>query len=57
MVQTLKTAVVKDNCHPEWNEELTLAIKDVNTPIHLVSTQTPTPTFFKLQKNLFQNRK
>jgi len=40
MVQTLKTAVVKDNCHPEWNEELTLYIKDVNTPIHLVSTQT-----------------
>ncbi|AES90103.1 putative C2 domain-containing protein [Medicago truncatula] len=34
--QTLKTAVVNDNCHPEWNEELTLYIKDVNTPIHLI---------------------
>ncbi|KAL5055715.1 hypothetical protein RYX36_036397 [Vicia faba] len=37
--QTLKTAVVKDNCHPEWNEELTLFIQDkdlkTKTPIQL----------------------
>ncbi|KAK2434299.1 Calcium-dependent lipid-binding (CaLB domain) family protein [Trifolium repens] len=35
--QTLKTGVVKDNLHPEWNEELTLYIqdKDLNTPIQL----------------------
>ncbi|CAL0313590.1 unnamed protein product [Lupinus luteus] len=33
--QKLKTDVVKDNCNPEWNEELTLCIRDVNTPIHL----------------------
>jgi Ca2+-dependent lipid-binding protein len=41
-VQTLKTGVVKDNLHPEWNEELTLYIqdKDLNTPIQLVSSLT-----------------
>ncbi|TKY69306.1 C2-DOMAIN ABA-RELATED 9 [Spatholobus suberectus] len=33
--QKLKTSVVKNNCNPEWNEELTLSIKDVKTPIHL----------------------
>ncbi|KAJ1418422.1 C2 domain [Sesbania bispinosa] len=35
--QKLKTRVVKNNCNPEWNEELTLSIKDVNvkSPIHL----------------------
>ncbi|XP_028217101.1 protein C2-DOMAIN ABA-RELATED 9-like isoform X1 [Glycine soja] len=33
--QKLKTGVVKDNCNPEWNEEFTLSIKDVKTPIHL----------------------
>ncbi|KAK7251992.1 hypothetical protein RIF29_35647 [Crotalaria pallida] len=33
--QKLKTDVVKDNCNPEWNEELTLYIRDVSTPIHL----------------------
>ncbi|KAL2344723.1 hypothetical protein Fmac_006008 [Flemingia macrophylla] len=33
--QVLKTGVVKDNCNPEWNEELTLYVKDVNIPIHL----------------------
>jgi len=37
-MQKLKTGVVKDNCNPEWNEEFTLSIKDVKTPIHLVST-------------------
>ncbi|XP_058728471.1 protein C2-DOMAIN ABA-RELATED 7-like [Vicia villosa] len=34
-LQKLKTSVVKNNCNPEWNEELTLSIKDVHTPIHL----------------------
>ncbi|XP_020215321.1 protein C2-DOMAIN ABA-RELATED 9 [Cajanus cajan] len=33
--QKLKTRVIKNNCNPEWNEELTLSIKDVKTPIHL----------------------
>ncbi|OIV89330.1 hypothetical protein TanjilG_23293 [Lupinus angustifolius] len=33
--QKLKTDVVKDNCNPEWNEELTLCIRDVNIPIQL----------------------
>ncbi|XP_004505289.1 protein C2-DOMAIN ABA-RELATED 7 [Cicer arietinum] len=33
--QTLKTGVVKDNCNPEWKEELTLYVKDINTPINL----------------------
>ncbi|MED6111072.1 hypothetical protein PIB30_049084 [Stylosanthes scabra] len=31
----LKTRTVKDTLNPEWNEELTLYIKDVNHPIHL----------------------
>lgn len=39
LMQKLKTDVVKDNCNPEWNEELTLYVRDVNIPIHLVSTQ------------------
>ncbi|XP_061355553.1 protein C2-DOMAIN ABA-RELATED 7-like isoform X2 [Gastrolobium bilobum] len=34
--QKLKTGVVKDNCNPEWNEELTLYVRDVNIPVHLV---------------------
>nr|ACU14102.1 unknown [Glycine max] len=33
--QKLKTRVVKNNCNPDWNEELTLSVKDVKTPIHL----------------------
>ncbi|KAK2399552.1 Protein C2-DOMAIN ABA-RELATED 9 [Trifolium repens] len=33
--QKLKTRVVKNNCNPEWNEELTLSVRDVKTPIHL----------------------
>jgi Ca2+-dependent lipid-binding protein len=36
-MQKLKTRVVKNNCNPEWNEELTLSVRDVKTPIHLVS--------------------
>ncbi|GLT99803.1 hypothetical protein SLE2022_172180 [Rubroshorea leprosula] len=33
--QKLKTSVVKNNCNPEWNEELTLSIKEPVVPIHL----------------------
>lgn len=33
--QKLKTRVVKNNCNPEWNDQLTLSIKDPNTPINL----------------------
>ncbi|KAK7308707.1 hypothetical protein VNO77_42333 [Canavalia gladiata] len=33
--QKLKTRFLKKDCNPEWNEELTLSIKDVKTPIHL----------------------
>lgn len=36
-LQKLKTHVVKSHCNPEWNEELTLSIKDITTPIKLVS--------------------
>ncbi|KDP38077.1 hypothetical protein JCGZ_04720 [Jatropha curcas] len=32
---TLKTGVVKNNCNPEWNEELTLSVTDVDVPIRL----------------------
>ncbi|GFP83529.1 probable ADP-ribosylation factor GTPase-activating protein agd13 [Phtheirospermum japonicum] len=34
-LQKVKTSVVKDNCNPVWNEELTISIKDLNTPINL----------------------
>ncbi|KEH40567.1 calcium-dependent lipid-binding (CaLB domain) family protein [Medicago truncatula] len=34
-MQKLKTRVVKNNCNPEWNEELTLSIRDVRVPICL----------------------
>lgn len=36
-MQKLKTRVVKNNCNPEWNDELTLSIEDLNVPINLVS--------------------
>lgn len=36
LMQKLKTRVVKDNCNPEWNEELTLSIADTDVPINLV---------------------
>ncbi|XP_023518613.1 protein C2-DOMAIN ABA-RELATED 7-like [Cucurbita pepo subsp. pepo] len=32
---SLKTRVVKNNCNPEWNDELTLSIADLRTPIGL----------------------
>lgn len=35
LVQKLKTRVVKKNCNPVWNEELTLSISDLNVPINL----------------------
>jgi len=28
--------VVKNNCNPEWNDELTLSIEDLNVPISLL---------------------
>ncbi|KAK7310101.1 hypothetical protein RJT34_07374 [Clitoria ternatea] len=34
--QKLKTRAVKNNCNPEWNEELTLSIKDIQIPINLI---------------------
>ncbi|KAK8655669.1 hypothetical protein V6N13_108241 [Hibiscus sabdariffa] len=33
--QKVKTRYIKKNCNPEWNEELTLSIKDLNAPISL----------------------
>ncbi|XWS22846.1 hypothetical protein CRYUN_Cryun29cG0071000 [Craigia yunnanensis] len=33
--QKLKTCMVKNNCNPEWNDELTLSIIDPNVPITL----------------------
>ncbi|KAE8719639.1 Gag-pro-like protein [Hibiscus syriacus] len=33
--QKVKTRVLKKNCNPEWNDELTLQIKDLNAPITL----------------------
>ncbi|KAL4637832.1 hypothetical protein ACB092_03G105200 [Castanea dentata] len=33
--QKLKTRAVKNNCNPEWNDELTLSISDLNVPITL----------------------
>ncbi|XVF02863.1 hypothetical protein REPUB_Repub04eG0211300 [Reevesia pubescens] len=33
--QKLKTRVVKNNCNPKWNEDLTLSIKDPDVPINL----------------------
>ncbi|KAJ8770084.1 hypothetical protein K2173_010129 [Erythroxylum novogranatense] len=35
LVQKLKTSVVRKNCNPEWQEELTLTITDICTPINL----------------------
>ncbi|ESQ28123.1 hypothetical protein EUTSA_v10019241mg [Eutrema salsugineum] len=34
--QKLKGRTVANNCNPEWNEELTLAIKDSNEPLNLI---------------------
>ncbi|KAK4741659.1 hypothetical protein SAY87_025247 [Trapa incisa] len=33
--QKLKTRTIKNNCNPEWNEHLTLAVIDPNFPILL----------------------
>ncbi|KAL1531945.1 protein C2-DOMAIN ABA-RELATED 7-like [Salvia divinorum] len=33
--QKVKTKVIRGNCNPVWNEELTIYIKDFNTPIVL----------------------
>uniref|UniRef100_A0A7N0TCY2 C2 domain-containing protein n=1 Tax=Kalanchoe fedtschenkoi TaxID=63787 RepID=A0A7N0TCY2_KALFE len=32
----LKTRVVRSNCNPEWNDELTLCVSDHHLPIQLV---------------------
>lgn len=37
LVQKVKTNVVKKNCNPEWCDEVSLSIKDLNDPIELVS--------------------
>ncbi|XP_062110157.1 protein C2-DOMAIN ABA-RELATED 7 isoform X1 [Humulus lupulus] len=34
-MQKLKTRVVKNNCNPEWNDELTLSVTSFDTPITL----------------------
>ncbi|XWS22848.1 hypothetical protein CRYUN_Cryun29cG0071200 [Craigia yunnanensis] len=33
--QKLKTCMVKNDCNPEWNDELTLSIIDPNVPTTL----------------------
>ncbi|CAA0817172.1 Calcium-dependent lipid-binding (CaLB domain) family protein [Striga hermonthica] len=33
IVWKVKTRVVRGNCNPVWNEELTIYIKDLNVPI------------------------
>ncbi|GMH16280.1 hypothetical protein Nepgr_018121 [Nepenthes gracilis] len=33
--QKLKTRVIKKNCNPEWNDELTLTVTNPNLPIKL----------------------
>ncbi|KVI05458.1 protein C2-DOMAIN ABA-RELATED 7-like [Cynara cardunculus var. scolymus] len=33
--QKTKTRVVKGNCNPEWDDELTLTLRDPNTPINI----------------------
>ena len=33
--QKLKTKVIKKNCNPQWNEELTLSITNLEETIHL----------------------
>lgn len=43
--QKLKTRVVKKSCNPEWNDELTLSITDLETPITLAVFDRDTLTF------------
>lgn len=33
--QKIKTKVIKRNCNPVWNDELTLTIRDPKAPIHI----------------------
>ena len=33
--QKFKTHVIRDNCNPVWNDELTLSVKDLSLPINL----------------------
>lgn len=37
LIQRLKTRVIKRDVNPQWNEELTLSITSLETPIILVS--------------------
>ncbi|GKE37094.1 C2-domain ABA-related 7-like protein [Tanacetum coccineum] len=34
-MQKTKTKVIKGNCNPVWNDELTLTMKDLKDPIHI----------------------
>ncbi|KAM7520316.1 hypothetical protein LguiB_019278 [Lonicera macranthoides] len=43
--QKLKTRVVKKNLNPEWNEELTLSISDLDIPVKLSVYDKDTFTF------------
>ncbi|KAM7516369.1 hypothetical protein LguiA_005952 [Lonicera macranthoides] len=43
--QKLKTRVVKKNVNPEWNEELTLSISDLDIPVKLSVYDKDTFTF------------
>lgn len=36
-MQKVKSRVVKKNCNPEWNDELTLCVNDPDLPISVVS--------------------
>ncbi|XP_022855478.1 protein C2-DOMAIN ABA-RELATED 4-like [Olea europaea var. sylvestris] len=45
----VKTSVLKSNLNPEWNEELTISIKDLNVPIVLTVHDKDT---FSLDDNL-----
>lgn len=37
MMQKLKTRVIKRDVNPEWNEDLTLSVQDLDTPVKIVS--------------------
>ena len=47
-MQKTKTKVIKGNCNPVWNDELTLTMKDPKAPIHIVRTD-----IFKIKSIIF----